>query len=357
MSTCGRNNGFGHICSISGLHKIKMGCCCPCSPKPRRTRRVTRSSVSDLTEDDIEYYVPGQGNEVTTLMSLPEEEDEEIDEGGGEGGSVEFGTAYTPLFTNGNVGGQAAIIGHTTNSNATSIVHQGMGGDPSVSTAMWNAAAWDGVPYPNPNTATKEDLTAWMFPNLRTMRGLKQVYDANPPFVDVFNPTPAEVDEWNRRVIMHFRNLLGSNAPPLTNDRCLYLRAQWGTERKFTTFWDTKYPATGAFDDAYGPCVGGSNAHCGALFLPDTTDQAAYGSAATPCSIGSGTESISGVDIYIPWATKLSTVIRGFLSTEGLTGHLSSWLGREKVGMALGPLTATSTWRFKFGGLNTPFPP
>ena len=63
-----------------------------------------------------------------------------------------------------------------------------------------------------------------------------------------------------------------TNPNQVKQDHCMFARALWGDERKFSTTWDAKYP--GRLDSAAGPCVGGNNAHCGASFIPDADDQA-----------------------------------------------------------------------------------
>lgn len=86
----------------------------------------------------------------------------------------------------------------------------------------------------------------------------------------------------------------------------MFARALWGDERKFTTMWDAEYPGT--LGSAYGPCVGSSNAHCGATFIPNLEDQAPYLPDGHPgCSVVAGSEGVfSGPNSNIPWAIKWS---------------------------------------------------
>ena len=51
-------------------------------------------------------------------------------------------------------------------------------------------------------------------------------------------------------------------------DKCLHIRAMWSSERYHTRLWDEKYPDN--------TCVGSSNPHCGAGFLPSVEDQQPY---------------------------------------------------------------------------------
>lgn len=105
------------------------------------------------------------------------------------------------------------------------------------------------------------------------MRGLKQLYDATMPFVDEAHPTVREWELWNDKVLNHFRFLSGlPSCYPLQE---LYIMCAWTKERKTTNIWDSKYPGT--FDSAYGPCLGGTNIHCGTTFKPsDVSDQYPY---------------------------------------------------------------------------------
>lgn len=229
-----------------------------------------------------------------------------------------------------------------------------------ISESQWNAAQWDGVPM-DLCALTDEETCEWVFPNPNTMRGLKQLFDSKQPFQDNTSPTVAEIDAWNVEVIKHFRALFGITTP-IQNDIGLYLQTQWADERKHTTIWDTNYPGT--LDSSYGPCVGGTNAHCGASFLPNCTDQAPYlvqypGQACvTDTSMAEG---LISINTNIPWSVKLSRMIGVFLCTEGIEGHTGPFLSREKVGMSWRAQTgnpANTVARFKWGGSYTnPCPP
>lgn len=205
-----------------------------------------------------------------------------------------------------------------------------------ISAEDWADAAWDGTVY-NPTQMSAEDFAEAMCPSVDRVRGIREVFYAHQPFADVTAPTKAEVDEWHRIAINHIRALVGYTAPErqVQKDHCMFARALWGDERKFTTRWDEEYPGTEG--SAAGPCQDGTNAHCGATFLPELEDQLPYlpeGHAG--CSATAGSEGVfSGPKSNIPWSIKWS---RGFCNTlvaEGFWGgHVGPWFHREKFGFS-----------------------
>ena len=200
----------------------------------------------------------------------------------------------------------------------------------------WEAAEWDGTVY-DPTQMTQQEFANCLCPSVDQVRGIREVFYEHEPFADNNNPTKAEIDEWHRIAINHVRALVGytSEDRQVHPDHCLFLRAHWGDERKFTTMWDGEYP--GENGSAYGPCQGSNNAHCGATFLPSDADQAPYlpaGHAA--CGLTQGAEGVfSGPKSNIPWSIKWS---RGFCNTliaEGFWGgHVGPWFHREKFGFS-----------------------
>eukprot|EP00286_Rhodomonas_abbreviata_P022277 CAMPEP_0181295304 /NCGR_PEP_ID=MMETSP1101-20121128/4072_1 /TAXON_ID=46948 /ORGANISM="Rhodomonas abbreviata, Strain Caron Lab Isolate" /LENGTH=573 /DNA_ID=CAMNT_0023400039 /DNA_START=60 /DNA_END=1781 /DNA_ORIENTATION=- len=205
-----------------------------------------------------------------------------------------------------------------------------------ISADSWAASEWDGTIY-NPSLMTKSEFSSAMCPSVDRIRGIREVFYQHNPFADVNNPTKAEVDEWHRIALNHIRALIGytSEDRKVKKDTCMFARSLWGQERRFTTMWDTEY--TGTVGSAYGPCQGSSNAHCGATFIPDADDQAAYlpaGHAA--CTATAGSEGVfSGPKSNIPWSLKWS---RGFCNTlmaEGFWGgHVGPFFHREKFGFS-----------------------
>lgn len=205
-----------------------------------------------------------------------------------------------------------------------------------MSAQDWAAAEWDGTVY-NPSQMTPEAFVAAICPSVDRVRGIREVFYEHNPFADPQNPTKAEVDEWHRIAINHVRALVGytSRDRLAHKDHCMFARALWGDERKFSTQWDDHYP--GETGSAAGPCQGSSNAHCGASFIPSPDDQAPYlpdGHAA--CTAESGAEGVfSGPKSNIPWSIKWS---RGFCNTliaEGFWGgHVGPWFHRERFGLS-----------------------
>jgi hypothetical protein len=198
---------------------------------------------------------------------------------------------------------------------------------------------WDGVTTVNPCTATKQQIQKHVFPTgINTMRGLREVFYKTNPFKDNSYPTPQEIENWNIVVIRHFRNLLGYNQSthPVSNDKCTYLKAAWAEERYRTNFWDATYPGT--LDGKTGPCTKpySSNAHCGAGFMPNASDQSPYlcPTSMSPCTNTSGAEGYSTHNTDIPWSIKLTRVIGGFLNSDGIGAHTGPFVGREYFGSA-----------------------
>lgn len=259
--------------------------------------------------------------------------------GGGEAG-VGGGVGANPPLTN------VSLAQFTPNqSNWASFVTKPLASgntahDPDsvswISREAWTAANWDGTIY-NPSQMSPTDFANAICPSVDQVRGIREVFYAHKPFADNANPTKAEVDEWHRIAINHVRALVGYTSADrkVQKDQCMFARALWGDERKFTTRWDAKYPGT--LGSAEGPCQGSGNAHCGASFIPDLIDQAPYLPGGHPgCSVQQGAEGVfSGPKSNIPWSIKWS---RGFCSTlmaEGFWGgHVGPWFHREKFGFS-----------------------
>ena len=199
----------------------------------------------------------------------------------------------------------------------------------------WNAMYWDGVPLTDIYNKTPSQLCVWMFKG-RAMKGLKQHYEAIKPFCDPANPTVAEVDNWHLEVIKHFRNLLGVTTP-IQLDARLMLESAWAEERYWLQFFWASY--TGTNGSAYGPCVGTTNQHCGASFIPSIVDQQPYYTQypdITPTMTQSSrAEGIGNQNTNLPWMLKLVGVLQNWVCSEGLVGHTGPFVTREKVGMSI----------------------
>lgn len=248
---------------------------------------------------------------------------------GGGGGAADSLVQYTPDQANWDTFATKPFEGGTN----TAHDPDGVGW---ISPEDWAAAEWDGTIY-NPSQMSPEDFAAAICPSVDRVRGIREVFYQHNPFADVNNPTKAEVDEWHRIAINHVRALIGytSDDRQVKKDHCMFARALWGDERKFTTMWDDEYPGT--VGSAAGPCQGSSNAHCGATFIPDLEDQAPYLPDGHPgCSAQAGSEGVfSGPKSNIPWSIKWSRGLCNTLLAEGFWGgHVGPWFHREMFGFS-----------------------
>ncbi|WCL49342.1 hypothetical protein [Leptospira sp. GIMC2001] len=221
-----------------------------------------------------------------------------------------------------------------------------------LTAASWENAKWDGTVY-DPTKYTRAQFTNIICPSGDQIRGIREVFYANRPFADNRNPTKAEVDEWHRIALNHIRALVGysSEDRKVKKDHCMFKRALWGQERRFTTMWDSKYPGTNG--SAYGPCAGSGNAHCGATFIPDLEDQAAYLPSGHPgCSTQAGAEGVTGAPkTDIPWSIKWSRAFCQYLGSEGFWGgHVGPFFHREKFGFSFYDNGNNATLRAKWTG-------
>jgi hypothetical protein len=206
-----------------------------------------------------------------------------------------------------------------------------------ITKAQWEAAKWDGKTIYDPTKMTKAEFFAALCPSADRVRGIREVFYKTNPFKDNKNPTKAELDEWHRVAINHIRALVGYTSADrqVQKDQCMFKRAHWGDERKFTTMWDAKYPGTNG--SAAGPCQGSKNAHCGASFIPSAEDQAPYfGETKLVCKATAGSEGVfSGPKSNIPWSLKWSRAFCNTLAAEGFWGgHTGPWFHREKFGFS-----------------------
>jgi hypothetical protein len=254
------------------------------------------------------------------------------------------GTPGTP-GTTGTTSSISALVQYTPNqANWSSFASKPFEGGTNLShdpdgvgwltPASWSAAQWSGEIY-NPSKMTKDAFAAAICPSGDQIRGIREVFYQHKPFADVKNPSKAEVDEWHRIAINHVRALVGytSEDRQAKKDQCMFARAQWGDERKFTTLWDAKYPGT--VGSAFGPCQGSTNAHCGASFVPDPADQAPYLPAGHPgCGTSQGAEGVfSASKSNIPWSIKWSRAFCSTVKAEGFWGgHTGPWFHRENFG-------------------------
>lgn len=246
-------------------------------------------------------------------------------------------TQYTTIYSRHTPSASAMIEDQTAVSQAVSSVTSQ---DPDgVGWIDWTGSEWNGIPI-DTTGLSKGEIWARVFPqNANAMLGLREYFYQVNPFQDVTNPTVAEIDNWNLHIVKHFRNILGSTVP-VELDEKLFVRARWSDERKYTNVWDD---VPGTFDSAFGPCIGGTNQHCGDAFYPPLTDQPPYLSQYTPTiapfsTTGDGTTGMGTTNANIPWCVKLTRIISAFLSADGLGAHTGPFLTRTKFGYTF--------WRF-----------
>ena len=101
---------------------------------------------------------------------------------------------------------------------------------------------WDGFTIYSPSSLAPKEFVEAICPSVDLIRGIREVFYQHNPFADNMNPTKAEVDEWHRIAINHARALVGyvSEEHHVKKDHCMFARALWGDQRKYTTMWDAK---------------------------------------------------------------------------------------------------------------------
>lgn len=184
------------------------------------------------------------------------------------------------------------------------------------------------------------------FPDDFVIRGLKQLYDSNLPFADPSKPTVSEFENWNDKVLNHFRTLSG--LPPAIMSRDLFKMCAWSRERKRTTIWDSY---TGTIDSAYGPCYlpPSGNLHCGTTFKPSYGDQKPYDNTyfcGYPCSkdppevtLDQGSESITvwyNGNATLAMSRNLRKLFESvYITGSAIGGHAGTYARRSTYGLAV----------------------
>lgn len=136
---------------------------------------------------------------------------------------------YTPLTRSVPYGGQDGIL--EINSAIRSADPNKTHGIPVGLTIP----PWDGIPFNINDYPDLQVLRAILWPvGTSQLRGQAELYNTVQPFADELNPTPAEVEYWNYRVLIHFRALLGLSTPLVMN-KCRSLQAQWLLEHIVNT--------------------------------------------------------------------------------------------------------------------------
>lgn len=246
--------------------------------------------------------------------------------------------------------------------------------DPDSITNVKDWPTWDGVSttpvpkYSNPDLskipeevqASFKKLTEFIFPNDNfQMKGLRDLFYKVNPFKDISKPTPSEIEAWHVEVLMLLRKLVGKGGINISNDRNLYLTAQWAAERQWTTVWDASYPSI--FDGRTNP--GGkchnpqsTDGHCGWLFIPNETDQQTYLSPeqqkiASPVVQSEGVFTASK---NLNWSVKLAGILHHIIKNEGFTGHGGPLWRRGAMGVSFQCTDGDANAKFQWGGDKAP---
>jgi len=347
--------------------RVNNCCCCDCREKqnyipvvpPPIPFGVTAPNVSEsvgfapiYTDPTSVTYVPGIGENHVVDNSVYEEEAEDEDIPRAPVVVVPLPpdppvvnpVAFTPSFSRLTGFGGTSCIESMTAVTRNKGYHHGIY-QPGTWLNGLNFPTWDGVPISNLCTKTASEIKSFVFPSgVWAMRGLKQLWDAQPPFADLNYPTPYEIELWNIRVINHYRALLGvSNL--VSSDPDLYLRAQWSNEMRETDVWDADYPAD--------VCPPNPDEHCGASFVPSLAHQTAYFTQPGQSEVVhvSGAEGIfSQSNIDWPWSVRMSRIINDVLAANGINAHGGPFVGRATVGYAFVCYGTYTKVRMKWGG-------
>jgi len=224
---------------------------------------------------------------------------------------------------------------------------------PWIPAAAWQdpSTKWDGVPFDFCSYAphgwgdpvVMVPLCKFVFPGAGIMRGLHDLYyNSVPiPFADKYNPTIAEIDNWNIKVIQHFRDLIGFKQK-VSADRCLFLRAQWSQEMAFSRIWDAKYPN----DSCALPQ--NANTHCGGGWIPNCADQAPYLNGGACCFKVAESESMLNSKDSYQWSIFMSRLLSSMC--PGDSAHLGMFALREFMGISLACTGGAVSVRVKGSG-------
>jgi len=257
-------------------------------------------------------------------------------------------SALTPIYRGGQNGIFNIIDRRSDHGVTTSL---------SRTNGSWYA--WDGVTtvspfFPSSNSPAQDttdmnNLFEWVFPSglgtpqNRVMRGLKSLYETTVPFVDSSNPLVQEVEEWNRVVIQHFRNLLGVSQS-IANRQENFISAKFAEERNKTSLWDIAYPGT--CPSWTGPCYCTSDYHCGDGFVPTSSShQLPYWNQyycntslrPIPLSVDYATAGVGGLVIGQlnngpTMMTLMSEIIWFMLKYNPADGHIRPFILKPEVG-------------------------
>lgn len=308
-------------CPVLNDNKI----CEPCPTCPIPTAPTNQQSPIPTTptnqQSPIPEYPLSSINWLGSLQKISTTLRHKSSSGGGGSNPPPTIPTFTPAHSSAGLPGQQGLIDLGNKALLTPYFTDHSPDGAGVTPTNYQDTFWDGTPY-NPCGKTRFELCSWLFPYrsvpggpVYLMRGLTQLYNDKQPFADPLHPTPAEIDKWNHEILLLFRRLFGITTP-LTQNKCLFLRAQWASEKKWTTYWDQpKYLSQ------FPSCVGNPDPHCGYLFVPDDTDQAPYLNGDPPCPSLSHAEGIGTSFKGQSWFTILAGFISSYVCNDGITGH------------------------------------
>lgn len=347
----------------------RLCCCCPANSETSEKQGSLRSIFGPrgIQPNVVQVLAPllYQYNEELSLSSVgrrnvgyPEDPNYPTD-------SRSDPFAWTPMYR----GGQTIVYDVA----FTPYSFHGVGSESeSYTDGTWYE--WDGIttfPIFCPDTYTeaqkiqyRKDWYDFVFPGFSTgnfcIRGLKQLYESVQPFQDESNPTVREWEIWNDVVFNHFRTLSGLN--PVTPLQELYIRCKWSKERKTTSIWDSY---SGVLDSAYGPCIPGTNIHCGSTFTPSTVDEqvpywnqlyVAYPKIVKPDLITSVAGETEAITVWYN-GTAMTAFSRNLRKLFEATGTSGEQIGGHAGSYAFRPYYGLSIGRAKFTGVAQSSPP
>lgn len=327
-----------------------MRCCCCCPEYSSNNSNYAPPPSAAASLDSVfgpTPSVPVQPAPLDVLALVPYiptrfidnnryEDDIDIGYAGRPGPPPPYRVQYTPEYSGPGISGAECIRTQSDLTTAEGWRHD-PDGYPVITTAQWEAAEWDGVTKsPNICTASITDVRDFIWPgNTDAMRGLRDLFYTLNPFYDVNAPTIVEIEDWDFAVLNHFRNLV--DRAPFTIDPNLFYLSQWSKERKTTNYWETApHNFPGTLDSNYGPCIGGTNAHCGWQFRPNATWQADYLMDGDPeVTYYANADAIFTNDpaSNLPWSIKMSRILRTVWNVEGYSAHMEGIIRRPQYGL------------------------
>jgi hypothetical protein len=350
-------------------------------PSPGLSLRALENKVRGLFEQNTKYFEEQEevGSKVIPEPPPPPPVYPPVPDPLYPSIGIEDRTALTPVYRGGQNG--IYVINGKALSHSPGTASEGNGFVGGGGWRVWSGATTS--PY-TPTSYTQSQVltfrqnfyyalysTYWQW----HMTGMKQLYDAAPPFANPASPTPFEVEQWYLKVIRHFRALCGLGANTLTLDPDLFKTSAIARERRNTQdIWDKYSPGVAttfgvsANNSDFGPCILGAGTHCGWRFVPTTAaEQSPYyndGLSHDVVNWFARSEGIIGVDNWsnvtndnTGWSnhfTLISRMIGALLMPGRNDGHILAFLLDEKVGFTFE--NDAQTIRFHWSGISHPIP-